>query len=157
MSERPLCLPNTPSKYPLYSDTPQPRTVANDQEAHQRDIPKNAFSLNNDKEPRKPPGLSLSETKTAAKLSIDMNTLANPGLDTSPKRNGGARRDRTDDLLNANQALSQLSYGPSLGAKPGKNSFGKPLYPGIILDRGWWAWDDSNVRPHPYQGCALTT
>jgi hypothetical protein len=21
----------------------------------------------------------------------------------------------------------------------------------------WWAWDDSNVRPHPYQGCALTT
>ena len=26
--------------------------------------------------------------------------------------NGGAGRDRTDDLLNANQALSQLSYGP---------------------------------------------
>ena len=26
--------------------------------------------------------------------------------------NGGARRDRTDDLLNANQALFQLSYGP---------------------------------------------
>ena len=25
---------------------------------------------------------------------------------------GGARRDRTDDLLVANQALSQLSYGP---------------------------------------------
>jgi hypothetical protein len=21
----------------------------------------------------------------------------------------------------------------------------------------WWAWDDSNVRPHPYQGCALTS
>jgi hypothetical protein len=29
---------------------------------------------------------------------------------TPPKRiNGGAYRDRTDDLLNANQALSQLS------------------------------------------------
>ena len=27
-------------------------------------------------------------------------------------RNGGARRDRTADLLNANQALSHLSYGP---------------------------------------------
>lgn len=25
---------------------------------------------------------------------------------------GGANRDRTDDLLNAIQALSQLSYGP---------------------------------------------
>ena len=27
---------------------------------------------------------------------------------------GGADRDRTDDLLNANQALFQLSYGPAL-------------------------------------------
>ena len=26
--------------------------------------------------------------------------------------NGGARRDRTDDILLAKQALSQLSYGP---------------------------------------------
>src|SRR5690606_36438880 len=31
-------------------------------------------------------------------------------------KTGGARRDRTDDLLNANQALSQLSYGPVLTA-----------------------------------------
>ncbi len=27
-------------------------------------------------------------------------------------KDGGADRDRTDDLLNAIQALSQLSYGP---------------------------------------------
>ena len=27
---------------------------------------------------------------------------------------GGASRDRTDDLLNANQALSQLSYSPKI-------------------------------------------
>ena len=27
-------------------------------------------------------------------------------------RNGGAGRDRTDDILLAKQALSQLSYGP---------------------------------------------
>ena len=32
---------------------------------------------------------------------------------------GGARRDRTDDLLLAKQALSQLSYGPSpVGSQP---------------------------------------
>ena len=30
----------------------------------------------------------------------------------APRENGGARRDRTDDLLLAKQALSQLSYGP---------------------------------------------
>ena len=33
-------------------------------------------------------------------------------------RIGGARRDRTDDLLLAKQALSQLSYGPLSGAGP---------------------------------------
>ncbi len=27
----------------------------------------------------------------------------------------------------------------------------------INLKSSWWAWDDLNVRPHPYQGCALTT
>jgi hypothetical protein len=32
------------------------------------------------------------------------------------KKIGGARRDRTDDILLAKQALSQLSYGPKLDA-----------------------------------------
>ena len=41
------------------------------------------------------------------------------------QRLGGARRDRTDDLLLAKQALSQLSYGPGTrgawkGGGPGK-------------------------------------
>ena len=55
----------------------------------------------------------------------------------------GPKRDRTDDLLNANQALSQLSYGPipSLGRL-------------IAL---WWARVDLNHRPHAYQACALTS
>ena len=48
---------------------------------------------------------------------------------------GGASRDRTGDLLLAKQALSQLSYGPSIG---------------------WWVWEELHPRPHPYQGCALT-
>ena len=50
---------------------------------------------------------------------------------------GGARRDRTSDPLLAKQVLSQLSYGPSC--------------------KEWWVWEDSNHRPHPYQGCALAT
>ena len=33
-------------------------------------------------------------------------------LKPSGRSSGGARRDRTDDLLLAKQALSQLSYGP---------------------------------------------
>ena len=59
-----------------------------------------------------------------------------------PRDRGGARRDRTDDLLLAKQALSQLSYGPDKTA--------------ALRRRKWWAWVDSNYRPHPYQGCALT-
>ncbi len=59
---------------------------------------------------------------------------------------GGATRDRTADLLNANQALSQLSYSP-VSVRPNPSH----------VDAGiWWVWVDLNHRPHPYQGCALT-
>ena len=53
---------------------------------------------------------------------------------------GGAERDRTADLMLAKHALSQLSYSPTYGCPR----------------QGWWAWVESNYRPHPYQGCALT-
>jgi hypothetical protein len=49
---------------------------------------------------------------------------------------GGGERDRTDDLLLAKQALSQLSYTPD--------------------GNRWWVWLDSNQRPPPYQDGALT-
>src|SRR5229473_2792011 len=42
---------------------------------------------------------------------------------------GGARRDRTDDLLLAKQALSQLSYGPSAPAPAfAKSAGGQPSF-----------------------------
>ena len=49
----------------------------------------------------------------------------------------GADRDRTDDLLLAKQALSQLSYSP--------------------LNKLLWARKELNLRPHAYQACALTS
>ena len=55
--------------------------------------------------------------------------------DWGPALIGGGERDRTDDLLLAKQALSQLSYTP---------------------DENWWVWMDLNHRPHAYQACALT-
>jgi hypothetical protein len=97
---------------------------------------------------------------------------------------GGARRDRTDDLLLAKQALSQLSYGPVpvgidrlLVGLPivARGSLYRP--PSLKLRRaistrcasvdwranrsgfgreGWWAWEDLNFRPHAYQARALT-
>jgi hypothetical protein len=47
-------------------------------------------------------------------------------------RSCGAEEIRTPDFLLAKEALYQLSYGP------------------------WWAFLDSNQRPLPYQGSALT-
>ena len=55
-------------------------------------------------------------------------------------KDGGANRDRTDDLKLAKLALSQLSYGPVAVE---------------FLDE-WWAWEDLNFRPHAYQARALT-
>jgi hypothetical protein len=50
-------------------------------------------------------------------LLIPRSLLANAYLTidslSSNDINGGATRDRTADLLNANQALSHLSYSPS--------------------------------------------
>jgi hypothetical protein len=46
------------------------------------------------------PGGSMTDAK-----DFSLRTRRHPA--------GGARRDRTDDLLLAKQALSQLSYGPS--------------------------------------------
>jgi hypothetical protein len=44
-------------------------------------------------------------------------------------KSGGARRDRTADLLHAMQALSQLSYGPTWrrGTLPDRSEFVKKM------------------------------
>ena len=57
---------------------------------------------------------------------------------------GGAGRNRTDDLLLAKQALSQLSYTP------------KVFNIANFVPLPWWARVDLNYRPHAYQACALT-
>jgi hypothetical protein len=52
-------------------------------------------------------GRSLDIGRSQARLKQRLATPSRHQL------NGGARRDRTDDLLLAKQALSQLSYGPA--------------------------------------------
>ena len=53
---------------------------------------------------------------------------------------GGDEETRTPDPLLAKEMLYQLSYVP-------------PELP----EREWWAFLDSNQRPLPYQGSALTS
>ena len=74
----------------------------------------------------------LALLSTAGSLKVTVRHSALPP--------GGGGRDRTDDLMLAKHALSQLSYAPT----------GK--------DRGeqWWAREDLNFRPHAYQARALT-
>jgi hypothetical protein len=48
-------------------------------------------------------------------LGIFLDQQMSPKSGYEKKKNfGGADRDRTDDLLNAIQALSQLSYSPTI-------------------------------------------
>ena len=68
---------------------------------------------------------------------------------------GGARRDRTDDLMLAKHALYQLSYGP-IGSRPSESPSSSTSPPEVSHDV-WWAQADSNCRPHAYQACALTS
>ena len=68
-----------------------------------------------------------------------------------PAADGGARRDRTDDLMLAKHALSQLSYGPE------DRRAGERRVKLVATIMAWWAREDSNLRPHAYQACALTT
>ena len=60
---------------------------------------------------------------------------------------GGGGRDRTDDLMLAKHALSQLSYAPGGAAR---------TVGGAPRPAAWWAREDLNLRPHAYQARALT-
>src|ERR1700747_2992054 len=54
------------------------------------------------------------------------------------KQDGGARRDRTDDLMLAKHALYQLSYGPLRSRLAG--SLRRPACPPKVSHgRVWWA------------------
>ena len=48
-------------------------------------------------------------------MRVRMDEFVGLGSPMDRMRNGGARRDRTDDLKLAKLALSQLSYGPCQG------------------------------------------
>ena len=80
--------------------------------------------------------------------AFSLTDISLPGHYWSPKVTirhlypppGGGGRDRTDDLMLAKHALSQLSYAPT-----GKDQVEQ-----------WWAREDLNFRPHAYQARALT-
>jgi hypothetical protein len=76
---------------------------------------------------------------------------------------GGGERVRTDDLLRARQALSQLSYTPNKICDRKftiENLFFQSNWilnlQLSIINQTWWAWMELNHRPHAYQACALT-
>ena len=66
---------------------------------------------------------------------------------------GGAKETRTPDPLLAKEVLYQLSYGPDSGCA----AFGRAATALSVQGERWWAFLDSNQRPLPYQGSALTS
>ena len=75
-------------------------------------------------------------------------------------RGGGAEEIRTPDLLLAKETLYQLSHGPGselpdLGRPQAAASIAAEF--GFLDPEPRWAVLDSNQRPLPYQGSALTS
>ena len=54
--------------------------------------------------------------------NVNRRQLKEPGRNCSRSASGGARRDRTDDLMLAKHALYQLSYGPVIQGYSGELS-----------------------------------
>src|SRR5690606_14249563 len=56
---------------------------------------------------------------------------------------------------NSSQTLATFQFfnehGHGFSAGPNQ------IFVCAIYIQRWWVWEDSNHRPHPYQGCALTT
>ena len=69
---------------------------------------------------------------------------------------GGGERDRTDDLLLAKQALSQLSYTPVPQRAADTDAQRRRHCFLASPSSEWWAREDLNLRPHAYQARALT-
>ena len=71
----------------------------------------------------------------------------------------GAEETRTPDFLLAKEALYQLSYGPKSGSPLlGRHSRTQAYRCGLSEScKREWALLDSNQRPLPYQGSALTS
>ena len=63
--------------------------------------------INNVKQP-------THKRRLSSALSCAIHFLSAEVCEEAAQEAGGAERDRTDDLLLAKQALSQLSYGPNL-------------------------------------------
>ena len=84
--------------------------------------------------------------------SVRCATLSDQTARLKHQDPGGARRDRTDDLMLAKHALSQLSYGPLVSARQDQGSWRQPQAPARPcgrLARG--PWGPAASRP-----CALT-
>jgi hypothetical protein len=114
-----------------------------------------------------PHGVSASVTSQLSLFTLQSTPASHP-TPASHRRNavwlfakhpqsadGGGERIRTDDLLLAKQALSQLSYTPSETTSQGSAVSDKPG--AWLLVPGWWAREDLNLRPHAYQARALTS
>ena len=82
--------------------------------------------------------------KIADLVGFDMKAADVSGTVGDLGEDGGAERDRTADLLIANEALSQLSYGPAKarGLRPLRNL----QRVAVIYGPGF---AESRIAPHP--------
>ena len=93
--------------------------------------------------------ISRAETLSSGPLVGGLRKVTNQWSDgvrvrrPADEKRGGDEETRTPDPLLAKEMLCQLSYVPQAPRNESR--------------REWWAFLDSNQRPLPYQGSALTS
>ena len=103
----------------------------------------------------KPGLLRTSAHRSRAQITQSRTWSAiSPAVDLGAS---GGERDRTDDLLLAKQALSQLSYTPRQDRGQDDRDQNNLSLISDLLSSDWWAREDLNLRPHAYQARALTS
>ena len=101
--------------------------------------------------PRHPPyALSSLTTNSPGASSVPGIWILHP-FALSFRRSSAGRE------LGFAQSLAIIRLSNSDAPRPGARAV--PPRAGrirwVAARRGWWAWVESNYRPHPYQGCAL--
>ena len=160
---------------PTRSGTSCRRGMPHKTAAHRGKTPARKTASHEDTSPdrHRPAGPSLSASVTLQTLSLPFKQHPAPGssrdgislvlLQTSERppahdTGGGGERDRTDDLLLAKQALSQLSYTPGQRSEIRTQRSASSDLRSLSSDLWhWWAREDLNLRPHAYQARALTS
>jgi len=105
------------------------------------------------------PAVAAKHYAMSTDLSADLRRAAGiDAKDQDPKQAQEKAQEKTQETASASSCQA-LTDALRKRDKPLKNNASDNISPSrtTAVKGVEWAWQDSNLRPHPYQGCALTS